>query len=197
MKTYAKYTISVTIRVGFSFGLLTVIHDWYFPPLLIVLLAIFNDGAMIALSKDNVKPSQNPDAWFLNKVFSAGFGYGLVQALSTLVLFEVASSTEFFPSISASLPSLNIKSGPLDFCSGLEANHADYWDGFNATAVQAGYPAQLDPMAQCVTEITWLRSSMLRTLIYAAVSISGMMLVFVVRTKSYSFFSRPSTSSSL
>jgi len=32
---------------------------------------------------------------------------------------------------------------------------------------------------------------MLRALIYAAVSVSGMMLVFVVRTKSYSFASRP------
>jgi len=193
MKTYAKYTISVTIRVCFSFGLLTVIHDWYFPPLLIVLLAIFNDGAMIALSKDNVKPSQNPDAWFLNKVFTAGFGYGLVQALSTLVLFELASATDFFPSISSSLPSLNIKNGPSDFCAGLEANQTEFWDGFQDTAVKAGYPAQLDPMDQCVTEITWLRSSMLRTLIYAGVSISGMMLVFVVRTKSYSFFSRPCT----
>ena len=81
-----------------------------------MLVAIFvNDGAMIALSKDNVKPIQNPDAWFLNKVFTAGFGYGLVQALSTLVLFELASSTEFFSSMSSSLPSLNIKNDPSDF----------------------------------------------------------------------------------
>ncbi len=37
----------------------------YFPTILIVLLAVFNDGAMIALSKDRVIPSQTPNrcAW--------------------------------------------------------------------------------------------------------------------------------------
>ena len=194
MKTYAKYTISVTIRICFTFGLLTVIHNWYFPPLLIVLLAIFNDGAMIALSKDRVVASQNPDAWFLSKVFTAGFGYGLVQAVSTLILFELAAATDFFPSISPGLPSLDIKSGPANFCQGLEsANPNGFWTNYNSTEVQAYYGGSSPPaMEQCVAEITWLRSSMLRTFIYAAVSISGMMLVFVVRHQEVLLLQPPS-----
>jgi hypothetical protein len=51
MTTYSKYTVAMTFRVCFTFGLLTVIYDWYFPTILIVMLAVFNDGAMIALSK--------------------------------------------------------------------------------------------------------------------------------------------------
>lgn len=35
---------SVTIRVRFTFGLLTVIHDWHFSPLLVILPAIFDAG---------------------------------------------------------------------------------------------------------------------------------------------------------
>eukprot|EP00873_Tetraselmis_striata_P002602 jgi/Tetstr1/422866/TSEL_013657.t1 len=180
MKTYAKYTVSVTIRICFTFGLLTVIHDWYFPPLLIVLLAIFNDGAMIALSKDRVTASANPDAWFLSKVFGAGFGYGLVQALSSLLLFELAAGSDFFPSLWSALPSLNIKDGPAALCSALRTDDPVAWAGY-AAAAGADYGAPAPPaMAQCVAEVTWMRASMLRALVYAAVSISGMMLVFVV-----------------
>ena len=41
----------MTFRICFTFGLLTTIYNFYFPTILIVLLAVFNDGAMIALSK--------------------------------------------------------------------------------------------------------------------------------------------------
>lgn len=51
MTTYSKYTVAMTFRICFTFGLLTVLYNFYFPTVLIVLLAVFNDGAMIALSK--------------------------------------------------------------------------------------------------------------------------------------------------
>lgn len=51
MTTYSKYTVAVTFRICFTFGLITVIYDWYFPTILIVVMAVFNDGAMIALAK--------------------------------------------------------------------------------------------------------------------------------------------------
>ena len=44
----------------------------YFPTLLIVLLAVFNDGAMIALSKDRVTPSRTPNTWNLPNIFITG-----------------------------------------------------------------------------------------------------------------------------
>ena len=44
----------------------------YFPTLLIVLLAVFNDGAMIALSKDRVTPSRTPNTWNLTNIFITG-----------------------------------------------------------------------------------------------------------------------------
>jgi len=37
-----------------------------------VLLAVFNDGAMIALSKDTVTPSALPNRWDLTSIFLAG-----------------------------------------------------------------------------------------------------------------------------
>ena len=72
MTTYARYTVAMTFRICFTFGLLTVIYDWYFVTLLIVLLAVFNDGAMIALSKDKVVPSPVPNRWNLFSIFIQG-----------------------------------------------------------------------------------------------------------------------------
>lgn len=43
-----------------------------FPTLLIVLLALLNDGAMIALSKDRVTASCTPNRWNLKAIFIQG-----------------------------------------------------------------------------------------------------------------------------
>ena len=47
-------------------------HCRYFPTILIVLLAVFNDGAMIALSKDRVIASPVPNHWDLKSIFIVG-----------------------------------------------------------------------------------------------------------------------------
>eukprot|EP01134_Creolimax_fragrantissima_P006885 CFRG6885T1 len=171
MKSYAKYTIAMTFRICFTFGLFTVLYDWYFPTVLIVLLAIFNDGAMISLSKDRVSPSRNPDAWFLRSIFIYGLVYGLYLTLSSWALFYLASHTDFFTGGSA----LNMQSlkyvGSSTHCQNL------------------GLP--VDDYNQCVAEVTWERQSRLRALVYVYVSISGMALIFVTRTSKLSWFDRP------
>jgi len=55
-----------------------------------------------------------------------------------------------------------------------------------------GAPGQANPsvLNQCVCEQKWFRESMLRTLLYLQVSVSGQALVFVVRTERWSFLSR-------
>eukprot|EP00122_Pirum_gemmata_P004649 Pgem_evm1s4231 len=168
MKNYAKYTVAMTFRICFTFGLLTVIYDWNFPTILIVLLAIFNDGAMISLSKDRVKPSPNPEAWFLHEIFAAGLVYGLYLTLSSWVLFYVASHTSFGET-------LNMKYN-------LQYTEAESYCLVNAVGGN---------VSQCYAEILWERQSRLRALMYAQVSISGLALVFVTRTRGFSFLSRP------
>ena len=108
MTTYSRYTVAMTFRICFTFGLITVIYDWYFPTILIVVLAVFNDGAMIALSKDKVTPSRLPNRWNLSSIFISGMVYGLYLTLSTWVLFYVVTHTNFFQTASGlSLFSLN------------------------------------------------------------------------------------------
>ena len=66
----------------------------YFPTLLIVLLAVFYDGAMIALSKDRVVASPMPNTWNLKAIFISGIVYGLYLTASSWALFFTASKTQ-------------------------------------------------------------------------------------------------------
>ena len=70
----------------------TILHHRYFPTLLTVLLAVFNDGAMIALSKDRVTPSQLPNSWKLQNIFICGIVYGVylvIVLLGSVVRFSI------------------------------------------------------------------------------------------------------------
>eukprot|EP00887_Chlorella_sp_A99_P007955 scaffold12.g7955.t1 len=96
MTTYSRYTVAMTFRVCFTFGLITVIYDWYFPTILIVFLAVFNDGAMIALSKDRVEPSPVPNRWNLFSIFTSGMAYGLYLTLSSWVFYFLVTHHNFF-----------------------------------------------------------------------------------------------------
>ena len=75
----------------------------FFPTILIVLLAVFNDGAMIALSKDRVEASATPDQWNLAGIFTTGIVYGLYLTLSTWALYFTATHTQV-PYVQALLP---------------------------------------------------------------------------------------------
>eukprot|EP00882_Tetradesmus_deserticola_P005625 GHRQ01005921.1.p1 GENE.GHRQ01005921.1~~GHRQ01005921.1.p1 ORF type:complete len:1073 (+),score=431.52 GHRQ01005921.1:381-3599(+) len=191
MTTYAKYTVAMTFRICFTFGILTIAYNWYFPTILIVLLAVFNDGAMIALSKDRVTPSPIPNSWRLRNIFLVGIVYGLYLTLSTWVLYHVAAKMTFFedglhmfslndtdrvllPFCRNLLGSLGV-SNPSAPASSLTAQLGQQYAGVSESALE-----------QCLVEQRYVRGAQLRTLIYCQVSISGQALVFVVRTARHS-----------
>jgi H+-transporting ATPase len=96
MKNYATYSCTTCVRIVTTFALLTLIFDFYFPTLLIVIIAILNDGTIITISKDRVKPSKSPDQWKLGGVFFKALIFGLYLAASSLILFGLADRTNFF-----------------------------------------------------------------------------------------------------
>ncbi|CAH0521947.1 unnamed protein product [Peronospora belbahrii] len=101
MKNYAMYSIAMTVRIVFTFGILTVAWNWYFPPILVVILAILNDGTILTISKDNVVASPYPDSWKLKEVFISSITFGLWLTLSTIVLFAVVNNSSGFESTGA------------------------------------------------------------------------------------------------
>ncbi|RZC91519.1 hypothetical protein C5167_027588 [Papaver somniferum] len=54
-----------------------------FPPFMVLVIAILNDGTIMTISKDRVKPSPKPDNWKLNEIFTTSIVIGTYLALVT------------------------------------------------------------------------------------------------------------------
>ncbi|KAG5523251.1 hypothetical protein RHGRI_035168 [Rhododendron griersonianum] len=80
MKNYTIYAVSITIRIVLGFMLIALIWKFDFSPFMILIIAILNDGTIMTIAKDKVKPSPMPDSWKLREIFATG-----------IVLFHVRS----------------------------------------------------------------------------------------------------------
>ncbi|XP_062178672.1 plasma membrane ATPase 4-like isoform X2 [Phragmites australis] len=96
MKNYTIYAVSITIRVVLGFLLLALIWRFDFAPFMVLIIAVLNDGTIMTISKDRVKPSPMPDAWRLQEIFATGIVLGTYQALATVLFFWAVRDTAFF-----------------------------------------------------------------------------------------------------
>jgi H+-transporting ATPase len=142
MKNYTIYAVSITIRIVLGFLLLALIWKFDFSPFMILVIAILNDGTIMTISKDRVKPSPLPDSWKLKEIFSIGVVLGTYLALMTVLFFWLMHKTSFFP------------------------------DRFG------------------VRDIGWSNSQMTAA-VYLQVSIISQALIFVTRSRSWSYVERP------
>ncbi|CAH2079946.1 unnamed protein product [Thlaspi arvense] len=82
-----------------AFSLLALIWHFDFPPFMILIIAILNDGTVMTISKDRVKLSPHPDHWKLAEIFTTGIILGGYLAMVTVLFFWTAYDTSFFPRI--------------------------------------------------------------------------------------------------
>ncbi|KAL7239554.1 hypothetical protein ACSBR2_005449 [Camellia fascicularis] len=96
MKNYTIYAVSITIRIVMGFMLIALIWKFDFSPFMVLVIAILNDGTIMTISKDRVKPSPVPDSWKLKEIFATGIVLGTYLAIITVVFFWLAANTDFF-----------------------------------------------------------------------------------------------------
>ncbi|GJT05158.1 plasma membrane ATPase, partial [Tanacetum coccineum] len=89
-----------------GFMLLALIWRFDFPPFMVLIIAILNDGTIMTILKDRVKPSPLPDSWKLAEIFTTGVVLGSYLAMMSIIFFWAAYKTDFFPHNQLS----------LDFC---------------------------------------------------------------------------------
>ncbi|KAF7154672.1 hypothetical protein RHSIM_Rhsim01G0038300 [Rhododendron simsii] len=99
MKNYTIYAVSITIRIVMGFMFIALIWKFDFSPFMVLIIAILNDGTIMTISKDRVKPSPVPDSWKLKEIFATGVVLGTYLALMTVVFFWLASDTDFFSKV--------------------------------------------------------------------------------------------------
>ncbi|CAI0526990.1 unnamed protein product [Linum tenue] len=90
------YAVSITIRIVMGFMLLTCFWEFDFPPFMVLIIAILNDGTIMTISKDRVKPSPVPDSWRLGEIFATGIVLGGYLAIMTVIFFWAVYETNFF-----------------------------------------------------------------------------------------------------
>jgi H+-transporting ATPase len=91
MRNYSIYACAVTIRIVVCFAVLAFAYKFSFPPFMILIIALLNDGTIMTLSVDRVLPSNTPDSWDLAEIFSYAVAYGLYLTMSTYVSFHYLS----------------------------------------------------------------------------------------------------------
>ncbi|CAM8891435.1 unnamed protein product [Rhodiola kirilowii] len=96
MKNYTIYAVSITIRIVFGFLLIALIWKFDFSPFMVLIIAILNDGTIMTISKDRVKPSPMPDSWKLKEIFATGVVLGAYMAIMSVVFFYLVHDTDFF-----------------------------------------------------------------------------------------------------
>jgi H+-transporting ATPase len=166
MRNYSIYACAMTICIVVCFSILAFAYRFDFPPFMILIIALLNDGTIMTLSVDRVLPSNTPDSWDLAEIFSYAVAYGLYLTLSTYV-FPAFSSFHFF-----SLPGLSVSLVVII----LETSFFQDKFGVSLDTLPA---AHNDPGLHMV--------------VYLQVAIISQALIFVTRSHGFFFMERPST----
>jgi H+-transporting ATPase len=91
MTAYAIYRIEETIRLLLFIGL-TILVLGFFPvtAIMIVLIAILNDGAILAIAYDRTPISSTPVRWQMGRVLRIASAIGITGVASTFLLLALA-----------------------------------------------------------------------------------------------------------
>jgi len=91
MNSYAIYRIAETLRVLLFITAAILIFN-FFPvtAIMIVVLALLNDGAILSIAYDNVHYKRQPEAWNMRLVIGMACVLGVVGPIAAFGLFALA-----------------------------------------------------------------------------------------------------------
>jgi H+-transporting ATPase len=88
MNSYATYRIAETIRVLLFMTLSILVFNFYpVTAVMIVLLALLNDGAILSIAYDNVRYSGQPESWNMRVVLGIATVLGVAGVTASFGLF--------------------------------------------------------------------------------------------------------------
>lgn len=126
----------------------------------------------MTISKDRVKPSPLPDSWKLKEIFATGVALGGYLALMTVIFFWIMHDTDFF-SVRLKLILTSIKYIVLFLL--LIFVFLALQEKFKVKNLRLSTDPEYEMMAA----------------LYLQVSIVSQALIFVTRSRSWSFVERP------
>jgi H+-transporting ATPase len=90
MTSYATYRIAETIRVLLFMTLSILVFDFYpVTAIMIVMLALLNDGAILSIAYDRVRASDQPDSWHMPSVLGVATVLGVTGVVASFGIFYI------------------------------------------------------------------------------------------------------------
>jgi H+-transporting ATPase len=91
MNSYAMYRIAETLRVLLFMTLAILVFNFYpLTAVMIVMLALLNDGAILSIAYDNVRYKDQPEAWNMRLVLGVSTVLGICGVAAAFGLFYLA-----------------------------------------------------------------------------------------------------------
>ena len=88
MNSYAMYRIAETLRVLLFMTIAILVFNFYpLTAIMIVMLALLNDGAILSIAYDNVRYKNEPEAWNMRLVLGISTVLGLIGPIAAFGLF--------------------------------------------------------------------------------------------------------------
>jgi len=88
MNSYAIYRIAETLRVLLFMTLAILVFNFYpLTAVMIVMLALLNDGAILSIAYDNVRYRNQPEAWNMRVVLGVSTILGVIGTVAAFGLF--------------------------------------------------------------------------------------------------------------
>ncbi|MCB1353388.1 MAG: plasma-membrane proton-efflux P-type ATPase [Rhodobacteraceae bacterium] len=98
MNSYAIYRIAETLRVLLFMALSIMVFNFYpLTAVMIVMLALLNDGAILSIAYDNVTGSAAPERWNMHRVLGIATVLGIVGPIASFGLFYIADRVVQMP----------------------------------------------------------------------------------------------------
>ena len=90
MNSYAIYRIAETVRVLLFMTLAIMVFNFYpVTAVMIILLALLNDGPIMMIAYDNAKLMDRPVVWNMHKVLTISVTLGVLGVFSSFTLFWI------------------------------------------------------------------------------------------------------------
>ncbi|MFC2008856.1 plasma-membrane proton-efflux P-type ATPase [Chloroflexota bacterium] len=94
MTNYATYRIAETVALLGFVSLAVVLYDFHpVTAVMVVLLAILNDGAILSIAYDNVKEGARPQRWDMREVLGVATALGLWAAARSFTIMHLGQTT--------------------------------------------------------------------------------------------------------
>jgi H+-transporting ATPase len=88
MNSYAMYRIAETLRVLFFMTVAILVFNFYpVTAVMIVMIALLNDGAILSIAYDNVHYKDKPEAWNMRLVLGISTVLGIMGVIAAFGLF--------------------------------------------------------------------------------------------------------------